>query len=152
ERFRFDNEQVSLRFIKVDSGSLAQQVTLTDEEVQNYFDQHKETFRAPERVRVDYVVYPTEKFADQAAVTDAEVQQYYDGHQVEFTRDDAVQPLDAVRADILNRLKHDKMRTLAHEHADADHDKVAKGETLADVAKASGFEVVSPPPFTKTEI
>lgn len=90
ERYRFDNEKVNLRFIKLEATAFAPEVTLTDEDVQAYFDKNQETFREPERASVEFVVYPLEKFKDTVEVSDAEIQRYYETHQSEYEQPEQI--------------------------------------------------------------
>lgn len=90
DRYQFDNEKVNLRFVKLDAPTFLQEVQLTPEEVQAYFEKNKEAFREPERVRVEYVLYTPDKFIDKVETADAEVQRYYDGHISDYERPEQV--------------------------------------------------------------
>ena len=68
ERYQFDNEKVDLRFIKFDAPAFLQQVEVTDDEVQAYYDQHQDTLRDPDRVRIEYVQYPADKWLEEVEV------------------------------------------------------------------------------------
>ena len=86
DRYRFDNEKVNLRCVKLDGTAFMADVTVTDDEVQKYFSQHQEDFREPDRVRLEFVLYPLDTFAAKAEASDAEVQAYYDEHRVQYTK------------------------------------------------------------------
>ncbi len=255
ERYRFDNEKVDLRFIKLDAADFVPHVALTDAEVQTHFDAHQDDFREPDRVRLEYLLYAPEKFSDQVEITDAEVQQYYDGHQdtyatpeqvqarhilfkvapdtppelkaqvrqkaedvlkqvtagedfaalakqhsedasaaqggdlgffsrgkmvppfeeaafalapgatseiiespygfhiikVEAKQEARTQSLDEVRTQIVDTLKQQQSRDLAHAAANRAHTKASGGEALATVASADGLTVATPAPVAETE-
>ena len=90
DRYRFDNEKVDLRFIKVDGAAFVADAALTDDDVQKYFSQHQEDFREPDRVRLEFVLYPADTLVDKATVSDAEVQAYYDDHRAQYTKPEQV--------------------------------------------------------------
>lgn len=90
DRYRFDNEKVNLRCVKLDGTAFMADVTVTDDEVQKYFSQHQEDFREPDRVRLEFVLYPLDTFAAKAEASDAEVQAYYDEHRVQYTKPEEV--------------------------------------------------------------
>lgn len=90
DRYRLDNEQVNLRFLKFDTATFAPQVQLTDQDLQTYFEKNRENFREPEKVRIEYVSFDAEKFAGQAPVSDAEVKTYYDEHAAEYEKPEEV--------------------------------------------------------------
>ena len=85
DEYRLQNERVDLRFLKFDAARYLPDVTITDEQVQAYYDAHKEEFREPERARIEYVLYATDAFAAKADVTDEDIQKYYDEHQAEYS-------------------------------------------------------------------
>lgn len=90
ERYQFDNEKVDLRFIKFDAPAFLQQVEVSDDELQTYYDKHQDTLREPDRMRIEYVQYPADKWIDQAEVSDADVKQYYDAHLDEYAKPEQV--------------------------------------------------------------
>lgn len=255
DQYHFDNDQVDLRVVKFEPGAYMSEVTVTDDEVQKYYDGHTDELREPERAKIEYVLYTPEAFAGKVQVTDADVQQYYDANQarymspeqvrarhilfrvpadatpeqqaqvrkkaeavlakaragedfatlatqnsedssaaqggdlgavgrgqmvkpfedaafalppgqisdlvetpfglhiikVESHKEAATKPLDEVRAEIVGTLTTDKTRDLARAQAGADRQKVAGGESLADVAHAAGLSVQTPAPFAVTE-
>jgi len=117
DRYRLDNEQVNLRFLKFDTATFAPQVQLTDQDLQAYFDKNRESFREPEKLRIEYVLFDADKFAGQAQVSDAEVKAYYDEHAAEYEK-----PEEVHARHILFRLAPDptaeekaKVRTRAEE-------------------------------------
>src|SRR6266446_2470249 len=57
ERYRFDHEKANLAFVRNAAAELAATITLSDEELQKYLDEHAETYRVPARVRARYVAY-----------------------------------------------------------------------------------------------
>lgn len=52
--------------------------------VQSYYDNHRQDFTLPERVRIEYVVLSLDDLAKQEQVSDEEIRQYFDEHQDEF--------------------------------------------------------------------
>src|SRR5262249_37970706 len=90
DRFRYDNERLNLRFVRVPAAPLQSSVTITDEDVQKYFAENQEQYREPERVRIKLVEFRPDDIAKQITPTDAEVQAYYDAHIEEYRRGDEV--------------------------------------------------------------
>jgi peptidyl-prolyl cis-trans isomerase D len=87
ERYRFDRTQVSLAFARVAAAELAKAVTLSDEELQKYLDEHAQRYTVPTRVRARYVAFRPADFAAQVTPTDGEIAEYYELHTEErFTR------------------------------------------------------------------
>lgn len=84
ERFRYENERVNLRFIKVPPANFTAQVQVAEGDLAPYLAAHQDTFREPERVRIQYLHFEAKSFADQVNPTDDEIQAYYDAHPDEF--------------------------------------------------------------------
>jgi len=153
DRYRFDNEKVNLRFIKLESASFAPRVELTDADVQAYFEKKRDAFREPERMRIEYVLYEPERFQAQIKPSDQEVKAYYQAHSAEYQKPDGggEQTLDEVRAQLVTQVTQEKARNLAAERAEEAQSKAAAGGSLADVAQAAGLKVITPAPFAASE-
>ena len=92
ELFRFEQEQVNLAFLKIASADLVDTVTVTEQQVREFYTNNTESFRIPERVRLHYVSYAPEDFAAEASVSEDEVLDFYNTHKNErFTEEKQVQ-------------------------------------------------------------
>ncbi len=59
-------------------------VTVTDEEIQAWYDAHLEDYAVPEQREITYVEIPTTSFIESAVVTDDDAMQYYEEHPEQF--------------------------------------------------------------------
>lgn len=92
ELFRFEQEQVNLSFLKIASADLVDMVTADEQQVRDFYDNNKESFRIPERVRLHYVSYLPEDFEAEVSVSEADVLDFYEAHKDErFTEEKQVQ-------------------------------------------------------------
>ena len=92
ELFRFEQEQVNLAFLKIASADLVDLVTITEQQVREFYTNNTESFRVPERVRLHYVSYAPEDFEAEASVSEDEVLDFYNTHKEErFTEEKQVQ-------------------------------------------------------------
>jgi len=133
DRFRYENERLNLRFVRIPAAPLESQVTLSEEDVQKYFADNQEKYREPERVRIKLVEFRPQDFAAEVTPSDAEVQAYYDAHLEEYRRP------EEVRARlILFKLAPDAAdaeKTKARQQADAVLAQAKGGADFADLAK-----------------
>lgn len=90
ERFQFDNERVSLKFVRLPAASFASQVTLSDQDLQAYYAENQEKYREPERVRIQMVEFRPADFAKQVTPADDEIQEYYDDNLAQFQKPEEV--------------------------------------------------------------
>jgi peptidyl-prolyl cis-trans isomerase D len=133
ERFRYENERVDLRFVRVPAANFTGQVTLTDEDVQKYFAEHQEKYREPERVRLELIEFRPQDFAARVTPADTEVQAYYDAHL-----DDYAKPEEVRARHILFKLgpdATDAQKAEARKKAEDVLAKVKAGGDFAELAK-----------------
>src|SRR5438067_3437835 len=91
ERYRFDHEKANLAFVRSAAADLAATITLSDEELQKYLDEHADAYRVPARVRARYVAYRPADFLSQVEVKDDDVAEYYALHKEDkFTEPEQV--------------------------------------------------------------
>lgn len=83
-RFQYEQEKVRLAFVEFDAAQMADDITLSKAEVEQYYQEHRESFREPERARVEYIVYEEEQFLPRAEVSDEEIAKYYETHESEY--------------------------------------------------------------------
>ena len=132
ERYRFDHEKANLAFVRSTAADLAATITLSDEELQKYLDEHADPYRVPARVRARYVAYRPADIVSK----DDEVAEYYALH-----KDDKFTEPEQVRArHILVKADGDSSpdaKAAARKKAEDLLAKVKAGADFAALAKAS---------------
>jgi len=121
ERYRFDHEKANLAFVRSTAADLAATITLSDEELQKYLDEHADPYRVPARVRARYVAYRPADIVSK----DDEVAEYYALH-----KDDKFTEPEQVRA------RHILVKTAADAGPDAKAAARKKAEELLAKVKA----------------
>ena len=92
ELFRFEQEKMNLAFLKIASADLVDMVTITEQQVREFYTNNTESFRIPERVRLHYVSYAPEDLEAEASVSEDEVLDFYNAHKGDrFTEEKQVQ-------------------------------------------------------------
>src|SRR5947207_4808864 len=126
ERYRFDHEKANLAFVRSAAADLAAAITLSDEELQKYLDEHADSYRVPARVRARYVAYRPADFLSQVEVKDDDVAEYYALHKEDkFTESEQV------------RARHILIKAAADAGADAKAAARNKAEELLAKVKAA---------------
>ncbi len=72
--------------IQIDPDEFLSQVTPSEEEINEYYEQHRNDFFLPERARVEYVVLSLEALAANEPVSEEAIISYFDEHQAEFSQ------------------------------------------------------------------
>lgn len=131
-------EKRDLYLASVNLDSFKSAVTVTDAEINNYYNQHKAKFKQPARVDVDYVVLtPALLNQQQAAVTDAELKVAY-AQLVEKHKKDAQLQVKQILISTESR-KPEQAKALADEA----FAKIKSGMSFADAAKKYSDDTTS---------
>lgn len=72
-----DKQKRDIEYIVFKQADYKDQVILTDQEKQNYYDANLESFRTQEMLSLEYVELKVSDFMKGVAVSDAEIEQYY---------------------------------------------------------------------------
>lgn len=71
------NQSRSFSYVELQSDEILNQIEVSEEQIQAYYDENKETFRTEEQVVIDYLVINKSQYKDDLSVTDDEVEQRY---------------------------------------------------------------------------
>ncbi|OKP27396.1 peptidylprolyl isomerase [Serratia fonticola] len=77
-------QERDVRLATIDLNAMMAKQTVTDEELKAFFEQNKNSFIAPEKVKVSFIPLDAAALQDKVTVTEADISAYYDGHQSSF--------------------------------------------------------------------
>ncbi|CAM3835973.1 peptidylprolyl isomerase [Serratia silvae] len=77
-------QEREVRLATIDLNAMMAKQTVTDEELKAFFEQNKNSFIAPEKVKVSFIPLDAAALQDKVTVTEADISAYYDGHQSSF--------------------------------------------------------------------
>lgn len=143
DRYNFDNEKVSLRYVALTGDMFLDQVQVDDAAVAAHYNDHKDDFREPERVKIDYAQYTGAKFADGVQIAAPDVEAYYQGHQDEFTKQEEVHARHILFRSSPSASAEDKAKVKAK--ADGVLAKAKAGEDFAKLAQESSEDTSNAP-------
>lgn len=81
-------ERRELQVSIVPAQEFLQQISVSDAEIQQYYEAHAAEFKMPEQVRLEYLVLSQDELAKSLTVDDAEVQKYYDEHKQDIAKEE----------------------------------------------------------------
>ncbi len=91
ERYRVDNEEIALEFVRLKTDDFAEGVEVNDDEIKAYYDGNAALLREPLKVKARYMAYRVKDFSAGIAVSDEDVRAYYDVYRDRrFRRREAV--------------------------------------------------------------
>jgi peptidyl-prolyl cis-trans isomerase D len=82
--YLFENERINLTFLKVAPDSFKNQVQANDIELKDYYEKHREEFRIPAFVQVQYLLFRPSDVEGKIQVSPDEIKRYYDSRKGAF--------------------------------------------------------------------
>lgn len=117
QAYKRRNEKISVEFVLFDWRNQKGLPEWNEEELFDFYQKNKESFRRPEEVKAQYLVLKEEDVADQVSVTEPEIQSYYNANLTQFQEEGAEtpKPLEEVRAEIEEKLLDQRISDLFYE-------------------------------------
>ena len=88
--FHNRNDKFNLQFVRFSPIQFEDQVNADDKQLAEYFDQHKEEFRVPEKVAIRYLQFVPERYTDQVSLSQEELEKFYRRHPDQYESDEQV--------------------------------------------------------------
>ncbi len=123
-----------ISYLVVDSTPFLAAASVTDEQIETYYNSNLGQFVRPEIVSLNYIELDAKQLAADITVTEADAKAYYDENKVQY-----LQPEKRLAAHILIGLDDDN----AEEKAEAIYQKLQNGEDFAALAKAESQDTFS---------
>jgi peptidyl-prolyl cis-trans isomerase D len=136
--YRLQNEERTLSYVVVDGTAITPVGAPGETELQAYFEENKERFRAPEYRKIAFLSLDPGAIADPASVTEDDVSTEYERRKPSLTQPE--------------RRRVEQIRFADAAAAQAAMAKIDGGETFPAAATASGTEVTDLGVKTKAEI
>ena len=83
EWYKWNNATVNLDFILLEADRY-KNIAATAEEIQQYFEAHKDTYKTDPTLKVRYLKFDPKSYVAQVKISDDEIAEYYDEHPTEF--------------------------------------------------------------------
>ncbi len=154
DTYLFENERIDLTFLKIVPDSFKNQVTVNETEIKDYYDKHRDEFKIPTFVQIQYLLFRPSDFESKVQVSPDEAKRYYDSRKDTFktpkqvrVRDILIKagpqdPPDQVEAkkkkaeEILEKAKKTKdFGSLAKQYSEADN--ASKGGDVGWIQKGT---------------
>ncbi|QQX78852.1 SurA N-terminal domain-containing protein [Shewanella sp. KX20019] len=123
-----------INYLVIDSAPFIAATSVTDEQIQTYYNSNLGQFVRPEVVSLNYIELDAKQLATDVAVTEADAQAYFDENKAQY-----LQPEKRLAAHILIGLDEDD----AEEKAEAIYQKLQNGDDFAELAKAESQDTFS---------
>ncbi|KAA1174907.1 peptidylprolyl isomerase [Marinobacter salinexigens] len=129
---RIQNQTRDFRVLTIPASAVAGQIEVSDDEIQAYYDDNKASFKQPEQVDAAYISLSLGSLAEGVEVSDEELESYYQQRASDMARE------ERRAAHILIEDGEGADETIA-----TIQDRLANGESFADLAKEYSIDTVS---------
>ncbi|WP_138436462.1 SurA N-terminal domain-containing protein [Marinobacter shengliensis] len=129
---RIQNQTRDFRVLTVNADSLSEQITVTEEEIQSFYDDNADQFREPEQVNAAYITLSLGALADAIEISEEDLRAFYDEQAEEYARE------ERRAAHILIEDGSDAEATIA-----SIQERLEAGESFADLAEEFSADTVS---------
>jgi peptidyl-prolyl cis-trans isomerase D len=131
EAYRRRSEQANIRFVYLPWDSLDDEdLEISPEELDAYFEANREAFRIPERRSAEYLLVDRQLLQQEVSIADAEARSYYDDNLAEFTSEEQVRARH-----ILMQVGDSRSPEEARRQLEEARRRLAAGETFEALAE-----------------
>jgi peptidyl-prolyl cis-trans isomerase D len=88
QTLQFANQQREVSVVEIKTAQYLPQIKITPEQIKAYYELHKDKFKAPEQVKLEFALLSAAGLVAQQSVTDAEVKEFYDANAAKFQADE----------------------------------------------------------------
>ena len=140
DRFaRLQNQQRELSYIRLPKSHYLKNITLTEKEIEAYYEEHKNIFTTPEKLSVDYVELNLDEMSREIEISDKAIADYYEQQRETFTR----KPEQRKASHILIQVENADAEPGALDKLKMIQEKLAGGEAFAKLAEEFSDDVGS---------
>ncbi|WP_019896463.1 SurA N-terminal domain-containing protein [Hydrogenovibrio halophilus] len=123
-------QERDVNYLRVDHRPLMEQVKVTDQEIQDYYQSNREAFVQPEQVSISYVRLSQDQIAESLEVEAQALETYYQNNQDLFT-----QPEERQASHILIQVNEERSQDAALEEIQTLQQQLQEGADFAELAK-----------------
>lgn len=122
-------QERDVRLATIDLKALQAKQTATDDEMKAYYEQNKNSFIAPEKVKVSFIALDATALQDKVTVSEADISAYYDQHQSNYGQPE--------------RRNYSVIQLKTEADAKAVLDELKNGADFATLAKEKSTDIIS---------
>ncbi|HFK4647950.1 TPA: peptidylprolyl isomerase [Serratia marcescens] len=122
-------QERDVRLATIDLKTLQAKQSAGDDELKAYYDQNKNSFIAPEQVKVSYIPLDAASMQDKVKVSEEDISAYYDQHKSSYGQPE--------------RKNYSVIQLKTEAEANAVLDELKKGADFATLAKEKSTDIIS---------
>jgi peptidyl-prolyl cis-trans isomerase D len=140
--YRLQSERVNLELFKLPARACLGKVSASKEDLEKYYNDHKDDFRVPAKVQVKILSFPAEDYMKKVEVSEAEVRSAYEANKSRLPQVKGAPPsFDSLKVRIAEEIRLAKAMGFAAEEAKKAHDTIYQEENFDAYAAKHGLRV-----------
>lgn len=155
-------DKFTISFVGLSAEEIGRTLVVTPDDVEKYFEENKESFTLPRRMRVKYMAFPIIDYLDMAEVSETDIEDYYYDNTIKFTTYDTnnvpnTAPFEEVAEEIrleiaMSRAKSEAGDAAAEVETLLAPDRQGRAPSFEQGAEAVGLAVHTTAAFTAAEV
>ena len=148
QAFKKQNDKIELQFVSFAPSDVMKEVTVSEQELNTYLQNHQEQFKTPEQLSLQYAVVDPSKAASTVSVSDEEAQTWYQKNIDRYQGKGGILPFSEVKDQAKADAKRNKVAKQAYELAADAVNKNLPTSNIAAAAQSLGVNVAETPLFS----
>ncbi len=113
QTLKFANQQRDVSIAEIKSADFVAQSVVTPEQVKAYYELHKDKFKVPEQVKIQFALLSAAGLVHDMKVDDAEIKAYYNANAAKFSGDEQRHASHILISFVANPTAQDKQKAKA---------------------------------------
>lgn len=132
KEYAYRNTTAVIKYLSIDPNKYRSKVSFTDEDLKAFFEENREDYRIPEKIKVKYVLFDEDNFDKDIVVTDEEAEAYFLQHKEQFHQSEQVEA------------RHILVRVNDFENKEENEKALSKiNKAIDEIKKGAAFEKVA---------
>lgn len=132
KEYAYRNTTAVIKYLSIDPNKYRSKVSFTDEDLKAFFEENKEDYKIPEKIKVKYVLFDEDNFDKDIVVTDEEAEAYFLQHKEQFHQSEQVEA------------RHILVRVNDFENKEENEKALSKiNKAIDEIKKGAAFEKVA---------
>ncbi len=141
--YKMQSEKANLYFVRFSPEDFIGSFSLNDEEVENYYEEHKSEFKTQELRTISYLTLSPEDLKKSVSVSEEEIKTYYSAYPNEFKSEkNEVRSFSEVRKEIEEKIYKQREESVRAELLKKLEEQILN-ESLSKIAEENGLERVN---------
>lgn len=151
--YHLQNDQIKVAYLKLNSQNFKNQIQPAQEELQSYYDEHKNELRVPEEIQVKFLAFPATAYSAGISPSETEIRDYYERNKEKFAKEGQKPPgLEEVKGTVISELARIAGMARAAQEAKKAHDTIYQQENFTAYASEQGLKVQTSTLFSSANI